>query len=97
VSHGISKPFVKIFAFHGTVSGYGESNTRGVNRIPIVRGICNENTNETTDRGVGAGHCCGGGVLVDDSGTCWCDTGRRGGVIVAICDIVIVCWSYLVT
>ncbi len=42
---GDDEPSVNIFAFHGTVSGYGESNTRGVNRIPIVRGVCNENTN----------------------------------------------------
>ncbi len=97
MSAGIRHRFVKIFKFRGTVRGYGSSNTRGVNRIPIVKGVFNENANETTDRGVGAGHCCGGGVLVDDCGTCWRDTGRRGGVIVAICDIVIVCRSHFLT
>ena len=61
---------VNIFVFPGTVPGYGSSNTRGMNLTPFdTNGEFDENKLETSDRGVGDRYCCGGGVLVHDSGT----------------------------
>ena len=68
---GYSGHKLKLFTFPGTLTGYRPSKRRRDDSHPHRErsGYGYENTHETADRGVGARHCCGGGVLVYDSGT----------------------------